>query len=252
MTRLQQRLRLRTLPRHIECFDVSLFQGSSPVVSQVVFVHGVPEKSLYRQYNIKTVTGTDDYAMLAEAIGRRLKRGHEEGKLPDLILVDGGKGQLFAAMKELSRLDLGPETAAQVSFAAIAKSRDLGEERRGYAGRGKRRNKMQEVQNASSCRTSRTRLSFSRTPPSGSWWNASEMRPTVLPFKRTDAKGTKKPCNRLWIRYRASVQKPGKKFSYVLAASKKLKKRTWMNCSKSIGVGPELAATITHFIAIRP
>ncbi|MBL91080.1 MAG: excinuclease ABC subunit C [Myxococcales bacterium] len=134
LVRLQKRLHLKQLPVHIECFDVSLFQGSTPVVSQVVFKNGKPDKSCYRQYNIKSVEGTDDYAMLAEAIGRRLKRGVANDNLPDLILVDGGKGQLHAAIKELKKTEALNHVPHPPMMAAIAKARDLGEERRGYAG----------------------------------------------------------------------------------------------------------------------
>lgn len=95
---LAERLGLKTPPRVIECFDISLFQGTDAVASQVCFVDGAKEASLYRRMNIKTVEGTDDFAMLHEAISRRLRRGIDNGGLPDLIIVDGGKGQLNAAM----------------------------------------------------------------------------------------------------------------------------------------------------------
>lgn len=95
---LQERLQLKTPPRVIECFDISLFQGTDAVASQVCFVDGAADKSRYRRMNIKTIEGTDDFAMLHEAIGRRLRRGLDQGDLPDLIIVDGGKGQLNAAI----------------------------------------------------------------------------------------------------------------------------------------------------------
>ena len=95
---LQERLGLVAPPRVIECFDVSLFQGQDAVASQVCFVDGAAAKSRYRRFNIKNVEGTDDFAMLYEAIGRRLRRGKELGDLPDLLIVDGGKGQLNTAI----------------------------------------------------------------------------------------------------------------------------------------------------------
>jgi excinuclease ABC subunit C len=98
LTALQERLQLKAPPRVIECFDISLFQGTDAVASQVCFVDGAAERSRYRRMNIKTVEGTDDFAMLHEAISRRLRRGLEQGDLPDLIIVDGGKGQLNAAV----------------------------------------------------------------------------------------------------------------------------------------------------------
>ena len=137
MERLQKRLRLRSLPTHIECFDVSLFQGDTPVVSQVVFIDGKPKKSLYRQYNIKTVVGTDDYAMLSEAISRRLTRGLQENNLPQLLIVDGGKGQLQAIMKTCRMYNITPDNNSNLMVVAIAKARHLGDSGRGYVGKKK-------------------------------------------------------------------------------------------------------------------
>lgn len=108
---LQACIGMRELPRVMECFDVSLFQGTDAVASQVCFVNGVPEKSRYRKYNIKTVEGTDDYAMMREVLTRRLKKA----EFPDLLLVDGGKGQLSVAMSVCQ--DMGLE----LNLAAIAK-----------------------------------------------------------------------------------------------------------------------------------
>jgi excinuclease ABC subunit C len=92
----------------IECFDISLFQGTDAVASQVCFVEGVADKSRYRKYNIKTVEGTDDYASLREVLTRRLKKGD----FPDLLLVDGGKGQLAVAMAVMKDLNLNFPVAA--------------------------------------------------------------------------------------------------------------------------------------------
>ena len=114
------------LPRVIECFDVSLFQGTDAVASQVSFVDGAADKGRYRRYNIKSVDGTDDYLMLYEALTRRLKRGLKDNDLPDLLIVDGGKGQLnvaIAACKDLGIL-FGP---SKMMLAGIAKARTLDE-----------------------------------------------------------------------------------------------------------------------------
>ena len=118
LLRLQQDLKLRDIPHHIECFDNSNIQGSYPVASMVYFQDGKPLKKEYRHYNIKTVQGPDDFASMHEIIGRRYSRVVSSGKqLPDLIIVDGGKGQLSAAMKALK--DLG--IYGQVPIIGIAK-----------------------------------------------------------------------------------------------------------------------------------
>jgi excinuclease ABC subunit C len=119
LARLQRRLELSRLPRRIECYDISNFQGQTVVGSQVTFVDGEPERSLYRHYKIKGFTGQDDFAALYEVLTRRLKRGLEGNDLPDLLLIDGGKGQLNsarAAVKDLGLLD-------RVDLASLAKSR---------------------------------------------------------------------------------------------------------------------------------
>jgi excinuclease ABC subunit C len=115
---LQKDLRLPSLPLVIECFDNSNFQGASPVASMVRFVNGKPDKKNYRHFNIKTVVGPDDFASMNEIVGRRYKRILEEaGPLPDLILVDGGKGQLSSACDALKELGL----YGKIPIAGIAK-----------------------------------------------------------------------------------------------------------------------------------
>lgn len=105
---LQRDLKLAQPPNRIECFDISNIQGSDPVASMVCFINGKPRRSEYRKYTIKTKSTPDDFAMMAEVIQRRYKRVLEEQKpLPDLIVVDGGKGQLSSALNELSKLNLG-------------------------------------------------------------------------------------------------------------------------------------------------
>lgn len=107
MAQMKKDLRLKQEPRHIECFDNSNIQGTHPVAACVVFKNGKPSKKDYRKYNIKTVEGPDDYASMEEVVHRRYKRLLDEGQeLPQLIVIDGGKGQLSAALKSLDILGL--------------------------------------------------------------------------------------------------------------------------------------------------
>ena len=104
---LQKDLQLQHVPLVIECFDNSNLQGTTPVASMVRFVNGKPEKNGYRHFNIKTVEGANDFASMKEIVGRRYARIlQEEGKLPDLIVVDGGKGQLSSACEALTELGI--------------------------------------------------------------------------------------------------------------------------------------------------
>lgn len=107
MAQMQQDLRLPEEPRHLECFDNSNIQGTNPVAACVVFRDGKPARKEYRHYHIKTVSGPDDYASMEEVVYRRYKRLLDEGEsLPQLVIIDGGKGQLNAALKSLERLEL--------------------------------------------------------------------------------------------------------------------------------------------------
>ena len=107
MELLKKDLNLSVLPRHIECFDNSNIQGTNPVASCVVFKNTKPSTKDYRHYNIKTVTGPDDYASMEEVVYRRYKRLIDENKnLPQLIVIDGGKGQLNSALKSLEKLQI--------------------------------------------------------------------------------------------------------------------------------------------------
>jgi excinuclease ABC subunit C len=107
LERIKQDLRLNELPVHIECFDNSNIQGDIPVASCVVFRNAKPNKKEYRHFNIKTVEGPNDFASMEEIIYRRYKRLIDEGEdLPQLILIDGGKGQLGSAVNSLDKLDL--------------------------------------------------------------------------------------------------------------------------------------------------
>ncbi|HAB27949.1 MAG TPA: excinuclease ABC subunit C, partial [Xanthomarina gelatinilytica] len=97
---------------HIECFDNSNIQGTNPVAACVVFKNGKPSKKDYRLFNIKTVEGPDDFASMEEVVYRRYKRLLDEGSpLPQLIIIDGGKGQLSSALKSLDALDLRQKIA---------------------------------------------------------------------------------------------------------------------------------------------
>ncbi|MDP4274870.1 MAG: excinuclease ABC subunit UvrC [Bacteroidota bacterium] len=115
---IQNDLHLNELPKQIECFDNSNIQGTNPVGSCVVFINGKPAKRLYRHFNIKTVEGPNDFASMEETVYRRYKRLLDEGQpLPQLVVVDGGKGQLSAAMKSLEKLNL----RGKIAIIGIAK-----------------------------------------------------------------------------------------------------------------------------------
>jgi excinuclease ABC subunit C len=124
LKRLAEDLRMgERLPQHIECFDNSNFQGASPVSSCVVFRGGLPTKREYRAYHVKTVTGIDDFATMYEVVHRRYRRLLDEQQpLPDLILIDGGKGQLGKAVEALRDLNIPLGTApGNVTLISIAK-----------------------------------------------------------------------------------------------------------------------------------
>jgi excinuclease ABC subunit C len=126
MTELADALDLPRMPRRIECFDISNIQGTNPVASMVVFEEGKPAKKEYRRFTIKTVVGANDFAMMNEVIKRRFKRAldaneDEQGKwtkLPDLVIIDGGKGQLNAALAALD------EVGASVPICGLAKENE--------------------------------------------------------------------------------------------------------------------------------
>ncbi|MDP3352840.1 MAG: excinuclease ABC subunit UvrC [Flavobacteriaceae bacterium] len=112
LRQLQQDLRLKELPNHIECFDNSNLQGTNPVASCVVFKSAKPAKSEYRHFHIKSVEGPDDFASMEEVVFRRYKRMIDEcSELPNLIIVDGGKGQLSSAVKSLELLGISDKVA---------------------------------------------------------------------------------------------------------------------------------------------
>ncbi|MEK9829349.1 MAG: helix-hairpin-helix domain-containing protein, partial [Schleiferiaceae bacterium] len=118
MGQMKQDLRLAEEPRHIECFDNSNIQGTHPVSACIVFKNGKPSKKDYRHFNVKTVEGPDDFATMEEVVYRRYKRMQDEGhSLPQLILIDGGKGQLSSAVEALEKLGL----RGQIAIMGIAK-----------------------------------------------------------------------------------------------------------------------------------
>lgn len=118
LNEIKEDLHLQELPRQIECFDNSNFQGSHPVAACVVFKNAKPATKEYRHYNVKTVTGSDDFASMEEIIYRRYKRLIDEKRdLPQLIIIDGGKGQLSASLKSLEKLEL----RGNIAIIGIAK-----------------------------------------------------------------------------------------------------------------------------------
>ncbi len=118
MAQMQKDLRLLVEPRHIECFDNSNIQGTNPVAACVVFKDGKPSKKDYRHFNIKTVEGPNDFASMEEVVYRRYKRMLEEFQpLPQLIIIDGGKGQLSSALKSIDDLGL----RGKIAIIGIAK-----------------------------------------------------------------------------------------------------------------------------------
>lgn len=121
LTKVQEDLSLTKLPKHIECFDISNIQGTDNVASLVVFENAQAKKSAYRTFKIRAVEGTpDDFASMKEVVGRRFRRLLEEQKpLPDLVIIDGGKGQLNAALEALSELEI-----KEIDIIGLAKKQE--------------------------------------------------------------------------------------------------------------------------------
>ena len=182
LEQLQERLHLRNFPRRIECFDMSNIQGTNPVGSMVAFTDGEPDKARYRKFQVKTVEGPDDFASMYEVLSRRYTRALEEDDLPDLIMVDGGKGQLNIAQAVL--WELGIETPDLIS---IAKSR------------------LKPVQGAEekhrtderfSYRVARTRSFCRPIPRDFSCCSGFAMKRIALPSPITKAAAPRRPCIR--------------------------------------------------------
>jgi excinuclease ABC subunit C len=128
---LQTQLRLKRYPQRVECFDISTIHGAHAVGSMVTFINGEPDKNLYRHFRIRTVdpsSGGDDFGMMLEVLRRRFARGKEEADLPDLIVVDGGKGQLAMALTAMAEIGIeGVEAVglAKMRVQAAARSREI-------------------------------------------------------------------------------------------------------------------------------
>ncbi|HEX9786626.1 MAG TPA: excinuclease ABC subunit UvrC [Candidatus Binatia bacterium] len=128
---LQTQLRLKRYPQRIECFDISTIHGSHAVGSMVTFIDGEPEKNFYRHFRIKTIdesSGGDDFGMMLEVLKRRFSRGKEEADLPDLIVVDGGRGQLAMALTAMAELGIQGVDAvglAKMRVQAAARSAEI-------------------------------------------------------------------------------------------------------------------------------
>jgi excinuclease ABC subunit C len=128
---LQSQLRLKQYPQHVECFDISTIHGTHAVGSRVTFVNGEPDKAHYRHYRIRTVdpsVGGDDFGMMLEVLKRRFTRGKEEGDLPDLVVVDGGKGQLAMALAAMAAMGIQGIDAiglAKMRVHAAARSAEI-------------------------------------------------------------------------------------------------------------------------------
>ncbi|HZJ55687.1 MAG TPA: excinuclease ABC subunit UvrC [Myxococcaceae bacterium] len=130
LERLRDRLHLSRMPRRMECFDISHFQGSSIVASQVAMTDGELDRSRYRRFRIKSVQAQDDFASMYEVVSRRLRRGQEAGDLPDLLVIDGGKGQLASARAAMK------DAGVTIDVVGLAKSRELdSDDRAGVAAR---------------------------------------------------------------------------------------------------------------------
>ena len=117
---LRERLQLKRVPRRIEAFDISNLQGGNAAGSMVTFLDGKPQKERYRHFRIKTVEGADDYGMMYEVLLRRYRKALAEGDLPDLALLDGGRGQLNVAVEVFKELKIG-----EVDLISLAKERSL-------------------------------------------------------------------------------------------------------------------------------
>jgi excinuclease ABC subunit C len=128
---LQAQLRLKRYPQRVECFDISTIHGAHAVGSMVTFINGEPDKNLYRHFRIRTVdpsSGGDDFGMMLEVLRRRFARGKEEADLPDLIVVDGGKGQLAMALTAMAEIGIAGVEAvglAKMRVQAAARSREI-------------------------------------------------------------------------------------------------------------------------------
>lgn len=184
MNALQKELRLDRQPRHIECFDNSNLQGAHPVASCVVFRDGKPARKDYRHFNIKTVEGPDDYASMREVVFRRYSRLQEEGaELPDLIIADGGKGQMGVIHEVLEYLGL------DIPVAGLAKND---------------RHRTSELL----CGFPPVLVGIRPTSPLSTFWRTSRKRCTVSPSHSTVRNAVRPLSIANWNRSKASVTRP--------------------------------------------
>ena len=180
MNAVQKELRLDRQPRHIECFDNSNLQGAHPVASCVVFRDGKPSRKEYRHFNIKTVTGADDYASMREVVFRRYTRLMAEGaEMPDLIIADGGKGQMGVIHEVLERLGL------DIPIAGLAKDD---------------RHRTAELL----CGFPPVLVGIRPTSPLFHFWRTFRRRCTVSPFPSTGRNAARRLSTANWSRSRGS------------------------------------------------
>jgi excinuclease ABC subunit C len=132
LAELKAKLRLENYPRRIECFDISNLGDTGIVASRVTFIEGKPDKSLYRHYKVRSTDTQNDFASMREVIERRLLKSIEDAtqfeEPPDLLLIDGGKGQLAMAVEVIKELNI-----TGVDIASLAKARTVGEEEKALA-----------------------------------------------------------------------------------------------------------------------
>jgi excinuclease ABC subunit C len=170
LARLQRRLGLPRPPRVIECFDISHVQGSDAVASMVVFENGEPAKARYRTYRIKHAEGGDDFASMYEVLSRRFRRGREAGadestwKLPDLLVVDGGKGQLSVALAAARDTGVDVRPGAGLPIVALAKERESTNGEPSQESAGEERPARQEADASSKSRPDRVFLAYAKDP----------------------------------------------------------------------------------------
>ena len=180
MNAVQKELRLDRQPRHIECFDNSNLQGAHPVASCVVFRDGKPSRKEYRHFNIKTMTGADDYASMREVVFRRYTRLMAEGaEMPDLIIADGGKGQMGVIHEVLERLGL------DIPIAGLVKDD---------------RHRTAELL----CGFPPVLVGIRPTSPLFHFWRTFRRRCTVSPFPSTGRNAARRLSTANWSRSRGS------------------------------------------------
>jgi excinuclease ABC subunit C len=130
LKKLQERLSLKRLPRRIECFDIAHIQGAETVASMVTFVDGLPARGLYRKFRVRSVAN-DDFASMYEVLGRRFRRAAASGKddpgwaMPDLVVIDGGKGQLASALAAMTDAGIPLDGDRAIDVIGLAKEREL-------------------------------------------------------------------------------------------------------------------------------